>query len=471
MVDTVRVTRQGVNVLVSADNPPPNARVTRQGANTLVSADNPPPDACITRQLLNVLESADNTPPFARVTRQVLNVLYQYDDAGIEASIAGAAAVTADARVFFIGRRQLIKADPYYEISLIPHTPTTFTLNGTGFGTNSGTAVFSDDLLENFANEDTITAQDNWSGTSTETDRSDMKRVNNSDSRVYNKPCFTNVTDINRYAEDLTLVDEKNGALVYDLVTPLAELEPLIVTAWVKMATTAADPVLGKWGLLRLSNTDSTEDHEGVLSFVELNDRFTITPMHSGNPAWLSATNLDADEDWPEIANVGAWTRIDYIIIPSTIAGRDGTVQVYRYDNDGVDALEKATFTISYPSSDPWNTDGDIQLLSVSGEEYQYVIFQNFLGEGLGDNSLASNSQDVWLDSIMIQRGSIKRVELCDNVDYESATHCEVQKVTSWSDSQIIIDVKQGSLTAGTGYLHVIDESNNSIYYESITLY
>ncbi len=74
-------------------------------------------------------------------------------------------------------------------------------------------------------------------------------------------------------------------------------------------------------------------------------------------------------------------------------------------------------------------------------------------GSGTGDNNSFRFFDDVYVDN------TTQRVMICNNATYASATVCENQVPSAWSNTSITTTVNQGALT-GTNYLFVYDGTN-----------
>lgn len=82
-----------------------------------------------------------------------------------------------------------------------------------------------------------------------------------------------------------------------------------------------------------------------------------------------------------------------------------------------------------------------------------------WLGEYVQENTVTYTSRfdDVYIDD------SWARVEIGNNSSYGSCTHREIQVPVSWNESNISLEVNQGSLPSNTDlFLFVVDESGNA---------
>lgn len=63
---------------------------------------------------------------------------------------------------------------------------------------------------------------------------------------------------------------------------------------------------------------------------------------------------------------------------------------------------------------------------------------------------------DIYIDTTM------SRVMLCNNATYSSATICEPQIPSAWSDTSVTVKANLGALTGNTAYLFVFDSTNTA---------
>jgi hypothetical protein len=65
---------------------------------------------------------------------------------------------------------------------------------------------------------------------------------------------------------------------------------------------------------------------------------------------------------------------------------------------------------------------------------------------------------------MVVQVGTAARVELCNNVNYNSAAVRELQpEITSWTNTNVQGLINRGGLANGTYWLHVVSDSNTSL--------
>lgn len=146
-------------------------------------------------------------------------------------------------------------------------------------------------------------------------------------------------------------------------------------------------------------------------------------------------------------------------------------------------------------SEDPWYNWVQFEhriTLSNSAGTVDFLINNVSRGRGTGLNNYGSGSATahisvgcfcraaqfdstnewVFLADIYLSVGAdaFKRVMLCNNATYASATICEPQPIVSWADTSITYRVNKGRLSAGTVYEHVFTAESTSLSSTSRTL-
>jgi hypothetical protein len=98
-------------------------------------------------------------------------------------------------------------------------------------------------------------------------------------------------------------------------------------------------------------------------------------------------------------------------------------------------------------------------------EVWRYIDFQNFMGSGVTE-------MYVYLTDIYVQQSSYARIELCDNANYASRKHCEIQIPTGWQDGQAAFTLNRGSFSTDASglYVHLITDAGENASYGPITL-
>lgn len=83
--------------------------------------------------------------------------------------------------------------------------------------------------------------------------------------------------------------------------------------------------------------------------------------------------------------------------------------------------------------------------------------FGEFVGTSGGTVSSTVYMDDVYIDN------TLARVELCDAQTLAASTHCEVQPLTSWSDTAATLTFNPGSFApSSTAYMYVIDANGDA---------
>ncbi len=179
-------------------------------------------------------------------------------------------------------------------------------------------------------------------------------------------------------------------------------------------------------------------------------------PNYSPDPRWFNtAIAIQYSQDNNPVFNYctagngsatdsylfGQWQRIEYTIKTSSApAVNDGFVKVERLGK--ATPATDATGCITHGnSSDPW----------------RYFS----LPQGITNIASTPFSMQMFFDDLYIDN-SLARVELCDASSWSARTHCEIQKPTAWSDSQIGITLNQGEFSNDdNAYLYIMDENGN----------
>lgn len=97
-------------------------------------------------------------------------------------------------------------------------------------------------------------------------------------------------------------------------------------------------------------------------------------------------------------------------------------------------------------------------LVRDSSSVFNNIYIQNFYRT---DKSIGGGNARAWTDDVYIDNTSA-RIVLCDNNIYDSASFCELQIPSAWSDSSITATINSGNFPdTGTAYLFVFDADNN----------
>ena len=216
----------------------------------------------------------------------------------------------------------------------------------------------------------------------------------------------------------------------------------------------------GQWKMFRTSyENDITDGGTEIVMFnwnSSVNPNTLILRPELTEAGGNSLTGYGADANYP-LSGSSAWHRMEMIIDVSAQGVKDGSMEVWRHDNSGI------------PVETSWSNSGELDpkyptvMNYNTANRYRWFIWQNYRGNGITD-------QEVWTDDIYVQAGTFKRVELCNNAVYTSATIREIQRPLTWSDTLVTAELNVGAFTTGTYYAHVIDESGASIASQSVAV-
>ncbi|QQS21366.1 MAG: hypothetical protein IPL87_02540 [Candidatus Moraniibacteriota bacterium] len=288
-------------------------------------------------------------------------------------------------------------------------------VSGSAFGTNSAIQEWIGSNIENGADGSAF-SKSSWSAGqwapvsySTEQARSGSKSI-----KTTVVPGF----------------DYRNGLFTHTLQTPIGSSEKLYVSWWVRPSTGAGT---GQWKMLRVSGTETIID--GPQELVLFNWNNASNSQRVIDPGTSNDQTYWSNEGFPKANSL--WQRVELVVNTSGIDQSNGSNTLGLYDG--------SSFV-----SNTWNSTRNF---TASGQEYNYLLFQNYMGNG------ASGNIDFWFDDIFIQNG-VARVELCDSPTWSTRGECDVQPRTAWSDTSISITLNAGGFSAGqTAYLYVIDAS------------
>jgi hypothetical protein len=221
----------------------------------------------------------------------------------------------------------------------------------------------------------------------------------------------------------------------YQLTSSVLANQTLYVTWWVRKDS---QDNTGQWKMLRASGNRTIVDGPQQLVLFNWNPvsgggakQVVVDPGQSNDQSFWPPDTVFA---WGD----NKWYRQELLIRASSIGTRNGSATLNRYDG--------ASF-FSY------NT-GNILTSVTSSYAYNYVIFQNYNGNGMTGSS-------IWFDDIYIQ-ATPARLELCNASTWASRTHCEIQVPTSWTNTTITFLGNRGSLQNGTAYLYVIEQTGTA---------
>ena len=232
-----------------------------------------------------------------------------------------------------------------------------------------------------------------------------------------------------------------NGSVRYDFGSDIPENTDIFISWWVKFDV--PEEPIGQWKMFRLSHHNDIQDSgtEMVMFnwFAGSGDQLIVRPDRCAEGNKAISYYGGAYPNTP-----GEWVRIDQYVRTSTQGQKNG--------------YSETTLLSDIITTSQWNNSGDTepQYPSIytynSDMRYRWFIWQNYRGNGL-------DQLTVMMDDIYIQVGSVARVELGNKPIFEEANVREIQRVKSWDQFRIEIELNQGAFKAGdTAYLFVVDE-------------
>lgn len=291
----------------------------------------------------------------------------------------------------------------------------TLTISGTNFGTNALGMEWTGANIE-AGTPGSLFSKTNWSGAN------DWSHVNYANDQAHSgsKSLKVIVDPANNW----------NGLITYTLPDPVNPSDKFYISWWARYVGGNT----GQWKMLRLSGNNTVVDGaQELVLFNWLNSasQLVIDPGTGNDQTFYPGSSLYTIQG-------GTWYRQELIVTASSAGSTNGSATLNRYGGGAFN-----TYTTSA-----------IKTHVNGGDTYRYVLFQNYMGNGL------SGSPTVWLDDIYIAN-TPARVEVCNTSTWAARTHCEVQIPTAWSSTSITISGNPGSFPNGTGYLYVLDASGN----------
>ena len=183
----------------------------------------------------------------------------------------------------------------------------------------------------------------------------------------------------------------------------------------------------------------------GVYNGLGVHSLSNQNPWASSEPYLSQSNGVDAANpiEYITVPQSNTWVRIDMYAKLSDLDTANG---VFNCKTWGYETFSKTDITSRKTAGGNYQLDSVILGLMHANHQYD--------AGGL-------KITDVYIDNTQ------QRVELTDSATYASSTISEIQPVTAWSDTSITINLNTDALSAGTYYLHVIDDSGASIYNES----
>lgn len=179
-------------------------------------------------------------------------------------------------------------------------------------------------------------------------------------------------------------------------------------------------------------------------SFVGGNSMFLNFCLSNSSPSYDSTCYADRTPGGEIYRGAGIvenkWQRVEMWVSENNPASsKNGTIMV-----DIWDSVNAADNYVNY--------NGNTKTKSSSTPQWQYVVFENYFGNGL-------EYGNIYADDHYIQFGTRARVEICNASTWSARRHCEIQQPTAWNATSINVVMNQGSFGNGTAYLYVIDSN------------
>lgn len=331
----------------------------------------------------------------------------------------------------FSALSEIVQADVIGGSTQLTHG-STFTIVGTGFGTNSAT---TNEFLGGAAGIfeqggiGTTPAKTNW----------------DFESQWHNGVIYE---DAERGKVLWTRISNQNGDKRFDNVDYIPESTPYMLSYWVKNISFMDGATIVQWKMTRFGYANNINDNDSEITFFnwqgsskQVMCRYNAVSNPTLSPGSAAGPVLD-----------GGWTKMQWFINPGTQGSANGELHL-RTKRPG----------------QPWHTwSRTDQQVYGTANRHRYFIIQNYFGNYSGAG--AGRYQDIFEDDFLIQVGSWKRVELCNSANYTAAEIREDQPWTYWSDGAIQITVNKGGLPPGQYYLHVLDGLNTSVFSQEVTL-
>ncbi len=328
----------------------------------------------------------------------------------------------------------------------------TVVINGSGFGSHQLNTDFLDNkdgLLSTGAPGEELASHPRWDGAGGGVRSPLYIHQSDEQSRVSGQNVLRGYVHANE--------GPYNAPLVYSFASPVEPQTWIYFTYWAKMDSNSSE---GQWKMWRLSNIDTVSDHKGELAFFNWHNakqlRFTNSQDSlTANTGYMKDSR---NVDFPNHGH-GLWTRIEVAINTSDIGQQNGTVEFYRHSRESSNAPVQPEIDIY----NGWDLP-NIKTYGSSSDFYQYLVFQNYLGNGHPEGY-------VYMDDVYVQTGTKKRVEICESSNWTQCGHREIQYPLSWSDNRITFELNSGAFLSNTSvYVHVINDNGQSIGSSAITL-
>lgn len=215
--------------------------------------------------------------------------------------------------------------------------------------------------------------------------------------------------------------------------------EKVFVSVWIRSSFAGPDnPSAKQWKLMRLSEGPYNSDTYPDLYFDWNRNGFYAAFRDGSGDIRTSCMTSPSQTDYMSPPSPNTW--FNFMIqarMESGVGACDGYAKIWYNGRLEMDFDHAKALTDETDSG--WD--------------------EIWLGEYVQENTVTYTSRfdDVYIDD------SWARVEIGNNSSYGSCTHREIQVPVSWNESNISLEVNQGSLPSNTDlFLFVVDESGNA---------
>lgn len=288
----------------------------------------------------------------------------------------------------------------------------TVTVSGSGFGSNTANQEWTGPAIE-AGTSGSLFSRTNWSGAN------DWSPVTYKTDAAHSgsKSLGVCVDTSNNW----------NGLITYALPDPVNPSDRFYISWWARKNGSNS----GQWKMLRLSGQDTIVDgsEEMVLfNWLQSSTQLVVDPGTSNDQTFYPGSVY--------VAGDSNWYRQELIVQASSANGNNGQATILR---SGTGSLAS------------YSTPSTVKTHTSSGNTYSYILFQNYMGNGI------TGSPCVWMDDIYILNGW-SRVEMCDSSTWAGRSHCEIQPRVSWSSTSINVTLNPATFSEGSQvYLYVVD--------------
>jgi hypothetical protein len=245
-----------------------------------------------------------------------------------------------------------------------------------------------------------------------------------------------------------------NFNMAYSLDMGAANVVPpggrLYISWWVYLVSWNNFNNSGQWKMIRIRDTDGLSDGDANHDWY-----FKYTDGHQlelTNEATRGGDHINIYDQGGNTLAMASWRRIELdCTYPAVGSTTNSNIRIRIHNGSSVPTNK------TFQNSGGFN-NSNLPLYD-STYRARYIIFQNYFGNGTGTQSGSIRSDDM-----VVQVGTAARVELCNNVNYNSAAVRELQpEITSWTNTNVQGLINRGGLANGTYWLHVVSDANTSL--------